>query len=432
LKESQPLTSSPDFVIRAPETPVELENFFRLAAQTFSRDIDVERSIAIRQRFYAATPASHPCHLRAAFLGNTYVGGYVLFDQYMTLGTARVRTACIASVVTHPDYRHRGIANALLRDAFSLAQRAHYGLLLLHGIPHFYHQFGYSDVLEDMPAHVIDRTRLHDQLPEPSASTYTIRPATLADAPTLLALYQDHYGSYYGNFAATRTLEKQIQLMQRWFDQGEVRIALACDANNEAQGYLMLVHRQGRILHREVAVTGWPALLALLRYHLHLLDIETAPEPRQELWWQLPPTGAIFYMLADHLTLRSQAYYEPDEGWMARPADLAALLQSLLPLWRTRWQHSMASWTGILELHIDNHSYFLDLQPMHVRLIEQPPIVEHTVTLSQQIFTQLLFGFRPISWATREPGQRIPTELLPILDILFPRTEAWIAPSDEF
>ncbi|HCJ32899.1 MAG TPA: GNAT family N-acetyltransferase, partial [Ktedonobacter sp.] len=43
--------------------------------------------------------------LRGAFFGDSYVGGYALLERTMCLGPARIRTACINGVVTHPDFR---------------------------------------------------------------------------------------------------------------------------------------------------------------------------------------------------------------------------------------------------------------------------------------------------------------------------------------
>ncbi len=51
---------------------------------------------------------------------------------------------------------------------------------------------------------------------------------------------------------------------------------------------------------------------------------------------------------------------------------------------------------------------------------------------SQQVFIQLVFGFRPVSWAAVQEGQHVPDELIPILDVLFPHKQSWIAGSDYF
>jgi hypothetical protein len=54
------------------------------------------------------------------------------------------------------------------------------------------------------------------------------------------------------------------------------------------------------------------------------------------------------------------------------------------------------------------------------------------ITMSQQVFTQLLFGYRSVSWAAQQPGQVIPENLHGILDILLSGTQTWIAGSDAF
>src|SRR5258708_34709905 len=89
-------------------------------------------------------------------------------------------------------------------DAIEYAQDQRYALLFLHGLPNFYHQFGYIDVLEDTPQHFLAR----QGLPELSSTPYTVRPATRTDAPALLAFYQRHYGPYLARFAPTRTVQE--------------------------------------------------------------------------------------------------------------------------------------------------------------------------------------------------------------------------------
>jgi GNAT superfamily N-acetyltransferase len=95
--------------------------------------------------------------LREAFLGEIYVGGYILLERWLCVGSARLRTGCISGVVTHPDYRHQGIATALMLDAINYAHSQQYAFLFLQSLPNFYYQFSYIDVLEDMPKHYFDR-----------------------------------------------------------------------------------------------------------------------------------------------------------------------------------------------------------------------------------------------------------------------------------
>jgi hypothetical protein len=67
-----------------------------------------------------------------------------------------------------------------------------------------------------------------------------------------------------------------------------------------------------------------------------------------------------------------------------------------------------------------------------MRLVDRLTGEEQEVRFSQQVFTQLVFGFRPVSWAAMQAGQYVPDELIPILEVLFPHKQSWIAGSDYF
>jgi len=67
-----------------------------------------------------------------------------------------------------------------------------------------------------------------------------------------------------------------------------------------------------------------------------------------------------------------------------------------------------------------------------VERIEQAVGESLAARLSPQVFTQLLFGYRPVSWAARQPGQQLPEPLLPLLCALFPPEHSFIPGSDDF
>jgi hypothetical protein len=222
-------------------------------------------------------------------------------------------------------------------------------------------------------------------------------------------------------------------LLCNWFEvTDDARPLVALSAEQELHGYLLLSRRRRRLYTYEVAADTWPATLALLHAHTHFLDAE--PEPPQELDWPIPPTDPTFYFLAEHLAVRSQLFSFPNGGWMARPAHLPTLLQSLLPLWQEYWQgrSRLVDWIGTLGLTIDDHTSFLEVTPVRIHHVDRPSSSPHRITLSSNVFTQLIFGFRPLSWALLQPGQQLPTELIPVLTILFPLSQAWVAGSDFF
>jgi hypothetical protein len=116
------------------------------------------------------------------------------------------------------------------------------------------------------------------------------------------------------------------------------------------------------------------------------------------------------------------------------PSHLLTLLQSLLPLWREYWQQRPRTmdWTGTLGLTIDDDRCFLEVGPIDLQLVSDPSFSPQSVRLTRQMFTQLIFGFRPLSWVMAQPGQHMPTDLLPLFEVLFPLSRAWVAGTDFF
>lgn len=83
-------------------------------------------------------------------------------------------------------------------------------------------------------------------------------------------------------------------------------------------------------------------------------------------------------------------------------------------------------------LAVDEERCTLELAPSIVRLVDRLARKEQEVRFSQQVFTQLVLGFRPVSWAAKQTGQHVPGEFIPILDVLFPHKQSYIAGSDYF
>jgi GNAT superfamily N-acetyltransferase len=410
--------SAPAITVRQLQTSAEIDTFMRLATETFIPGADVEREAARWRRFLEEAPIFEPSQLRGAFRGDVFVGGYLIHERRLRLGSARLCTGCIAAVVTHPDHRCQGVATALMEEAiaFSLVRRR--ALLLLDGISGFYQRFGYADVL-DITEHTVDREAVLALPPSP----YSVRPSALEDAPAFLALHERHYGCYSGSFE--RTLAQQQHCLRHRLPANPPLLAL--DPEGAPRGYLL---HPWSLEDTEVAADNWPALLALLQREARqpppLLD------PPDTLTWPLPPDSPTFYRLADHLPVRSETRSCPREGWMARPAHLGELFAALLPRWQVQWQRYTPPWTGLLSLMVDEEIRVLELGADGLRFSELPPDGLPRVRMSPQVFVQLLFGFRPVCWTADQPGQEVPEPLIPVLEVLFPQEPAWIAGSDAF
>jgi len=416
---------APNFVIRSLETSAERDAYSLLAIQTFSPHVDAVTALPQRRRFIENNSAFQPHQLRGAFLGNTLLGGCHVDARTLRIGSARLLTACIGGVVTATEHRKQGVAAALLHDAVRYAQQQKHALLLLDGIAAFYHRFEFIDVF-DIIFHTIESKTI-SALPR---SPYMVRQATFEDIPALFELYQRHYGSCVGSF------ERDLAYHERLFhERGGMKPYLAVDGKGVVQGYLLLNKRPEKLVAYEVAANDWHAALALLQQHVALTVERSGAEGSVEISWPLPADSATFYLLSDHLPLRSQVTHTPDADWMARTAHVPTLIDALLPLWNERWQRHNPGRSGVLAVSIEDESFLLGSDGVGIHLLDPMTSSGHAarqITLSQQVFTQLLFGYRPISWAAKQRGQAIPEDLHGVLDILFAKNSAWIAGSDAF
>jgi predicted N-acetyltransferase YhbS len=420
--------------VRPLASAAEYELHFQFADQEFSPDPSPASSLYVQQ-VTTTRPEFRPEQLRGAFQSGEQVGSYIIYEWVLRMGVAHLATGCIGGVVTYPAYRNQGVATALMRDAIDYAHTHHLALLLLDGIPKFYHRFGYSDVF-DQSIQEIDRAAI---LAQPQ-STHTVRAATPEDADSVLTLYERHYGPLSGSF--TRTMEQQIHRLQ--YRPSDNPLWLAVHPDGQPEGYMTLRGGARRSTASEVAVDNWAAARALLWHHAQLLEGPAAPPT---LLCLVPPAAPIFQEMLDHLevpdtshwehpadewVVRSQSLHHHDAGWMARLVDLPTIAQAMLPEWKERWRRSLAHWSGNLLFTVGDESCILHVEGSELRLVNSGIDASEVIPLTPELFTQVLFGYRSIASTLHQHGMFIRDDVLAVLNVLFPTGHCWIPASDWF
>jgi predicted N-acetyltransferase YhbS len=125
--------------IRSPRNESELTAVFELCAAAFP---GVPREYFVRS--VRNDPDWQPWQTRILLEGGVVVSTVQVFHREVAFAGRWVPCAGIGNVATHPAFRHRGYASALMRDCLQLCRQKGYALsLLFTGIPRFYRRFGY-------------------------------------------------------------------------------------------------------------------------------------------------------------------------------------------------------------------------------------------------------------------------------------------------
>jgi predicted N-acetyltransferase YhbS len=435
------------FLIRPPHSLDELTDHIKgyvEVAQSFSPDPLPEDTTNRLLRRLITLPGYRQEQVRSAYRNGEHLGGYRIYERMLRVGTARLATGCIGGVYTRAEARNQGVATALMHDAIAYAQAHEYPLLLLDGIPKFYHRYGYSDVY-DVSALELDRQAIL-ALPK---SPYTIRRSTLDDATSLLALYERHLGLYTGSFK--RSIEQQIHWMQHLELE---KLAVAIDPADQVRGYLFLAAAQARgpfflagTQLWELVVNDWSAAVALLQYQVQQVQEEARNTAPGAFLYSVPPMSPLAHWMVENLevsdisnwdmpvfgwAVREQTFRHRSAGWMARLVNLSALTRAMLPEWQARWQRSLANFSGDVSLMVGDEAFTLRIEGSDLQLLTVPNITANALSLTPQAFIQIVFGTYPIDRVLPQREHALSSELATVLTILFPSEQTWIPASDWF
>jgi len=413
--------SSTDLTIRPPATSEEVDAFFRLAGAEFMPSSGPDGIDGWRDSTLTA-PGFDRSQIRCAYRDGLVVGGCLVFPRRLRAGPARLPVGCIGAVVTRPDHRGQGVASKLLADVLDRARAAGAALLLLDGIPDFYHRLGYVDVFDAIWHRVARRAAL-DLPPSP----YSVRQGTKYDADQLLGLYERHYGGYVGSF--DRSLDRQRHELPGSPERLSPLLAVA--STGEVRGYLARTWEHSGARAGEVAADDWPAAVALLQAHAAALAGQ--PDLPEEVLWPLPISSPTFHLLADRLALRSEVVRRPRSDWQARVAHGESLLRHLLPLWRENWAAAAGEWCGRLEIRLgDEGALALDLRPSALEAADASGSPDARAVFAPAAFLRVLFGERDPAWAAAQDASDVSPGLLPTLARLLAAPPAWIPGTDAF
>jgi hypothetical protein len=161
----------------------------------------------------------------------------------------------------------------------------------------------------------------------------------------------------------------------------------------------------------------------------------------------VPPTSPVAHWMEENLevvdistwdtpvfgwAVREQTFHHRNACWMAYLVSLHTLTRAMLPEWQTRWRRSLAHWWGDISLVVGGEAFTFHFAGTDLQLLETPDICANALSLTPQAFTQVVFGYCPITRVMQPNAHLLSSDLMTALAILFPTGQTWIPTSDWF
>ena len=343
-------------------------------------------------------------------------------------------------VVTHPDYRNRGLIRKLFEMVHARSEAEGHLVQAITGILHFYRQFGYEYALELEGR----RVTYLSLIPTAQASTpelYSLQVATPEDIPALMGLYnRQRSTSMMWNILPERFWRYQIkEETDPNVSNKHMCVRMIVDNTNAVQGYVMLATRRwSKSLHVYALNiedgVSWhemvpPLLRALQMYGMQIPMVGSNVSPLQEINFFLGSQHPVYEVLGDTLA----PYYEPPYAWYVRVHDIRAFIRHIAPALEKRLAHSAAAfYTGNFTLDLFRGGMHMVFDKGQITRIEpwRAPAYKNTADAScpSLVFIQLLFGYRSLEELRYAfPDVRVENSNAEVLlNALFPKKYSWV------
>ena len=374
-----------------------------VTALSFERGSGSDGLRSYFERFQTHYPKARPELSRIVEEGGRILSAIRISDKILRVGAADLRAAGMGDVATHPDHRKRGYMTALFRDSLAFMDADGFDISILYGIDDFYHRFGYATTM--------------------SGPTFTIQLEQALFAEGKLKLRKMRRGDLP---AATRIHDRESHRLPCCAvrDDEEWRWALgrprdgwmvAGDARGRAHAYLLGSREGGRFNIAEMGVSGTAS-------HHGILSACADRAKRQfcdSIRFPLPPdhdfTQTIMWFGGD-----VGMGYSRNGGGMGRIINLDRTIDKMLPEWTARLGRSpMKNWRGTITLKTEIGSAVLSIRAGLVRRSKRAG--GHVIGIPQNALLQAILGFRSIEAILTKRSIAVDSDLMPVLDALFPQ-----------
>lgn len=198
-------------------------------------------------------------------------------DRNVRMGGAVIKMGGISTVGTEESHRGRGLAAETMQAALELMSREGYEASLLHGIPDFYHRFGYAPC---MPEYTV---RIATVNAERAPGPLQLRSFQESDLPAIARIYNGENAWRSGAAVRDAGTWKGFPRSVGFFTKAAVRVTV--DGRDRVTGYVVYDDDPSRCRAAEAGGMGGPVLGSILRF----LAARAVELRKEEIHLAMPP-----------------------------------------------------------------------------------------------------------------------------------------------
>ncbi|MEZ4870396.1 MAG: GNAT family N-acetyltransferase [Caldilineaceae bacterium] len=454
--ESSPVQALGNGLVLRWSTPADIERICQLTGYVFRGSADEPLNVRMMDQIRIALRGDFPFMQPTDFAliedqsqaEQPLVACTCLMQHTWSYGGIRFGVGRPEFVATLPDYRNRGLVRALFKAVHQRSEARGDLLQCITGIPYFYRQFGYEYVLDLGGSRTVYQHLLPEQK-EGEVAKCTIRPATVTDIPTLMALCARNSQQ---SLLSHEAPESYWRYLITYWDDPAIRQGDAWKIGINDRPY-MILDQAGRICgYMTFSVLRWakglgvydlvaapevnlqellPALLhKLADYGRQSQAMRTNAPAFSEINFVLGRNHPVYALLGQELAPKVDTPY----AWYIRVPDMPAFLQRIAPVLEERLRHSIfGAYTGAIKLDFYRSGLHLAFTEGKLVTAEawRPPTYGDNANggFPPLVFLQLLLGYRSLDeLCAHYPDVWAKPELEPLLNTLFPKQYSLVKP----
>jgi predicted acetyltransferase len=327
-----------------------------------------------------------------------------------------LRAAQLEMVLTHPEYRGRGLVRTQVKHFEQVVKEHDFDLSFIWGIPYYYRQYGYAYTIEgatfeSLPVWKIPATSLGAGL------SIRLRPAIADDIPCLTELYNSKSAGW--DFSTQRSSAYWRYLLENAHHPIEM---LESSETGEVIGYAV-ISRLGKSIN--ILENSLPNSITSLAF---LQALKTQVSEQIQISW---PGNTPLAELA--MQLGSQTV--PGGQWLLRVPDMTRFLNKMIPAFEQRLSNSAwANLSAEIKINLFREAFSLRFEKGELASVDSIGFVDSSMgadggdfCIPPEAFLRLLFGYRALhelfdAW----PDIVVKPEARALINILFPRLQPFL------